>query len=640
MSTSQPKQVTCLLQAMFTGGLRECEMARVKLQGVCPTAMARLMYFMYTGQIRVTEVTVCQLLPAATMFQVTNVIDACCVFLERQLDPTNAIGIANFAEQHGCKDLYHKANQFIVQHFTQLANALVVLRSTAEDREIEVRISVELEEMNPDLVERESGKPFRKNHLQFTRPRFEPRSPRPQQIELQHDKRICQEEEFLQLSAIQLVALIKKDELNVQDERQVYNAVLKWVKYDEEKRYPRMEHILYAVRCQYLTPDFLRDQMKNCDVLKKLPACREYLAQIFKGRDLLLWLNGLGQDVSNRLIAIDSSMLQQFSLDRDLTLHKKPCIKERTPNTRRIIYIAGGYLRHSLDILEGYNVDDKTWAQLSKLTVPRSGLGGAFLKLANALVVLSSTAEEGEIEVRISVRGMFYAVFVVCRACFMPCLLSAGHVSCCVCCLQGMFNPCWLSAGHVLCCVCCLQGMFYAVACFMLCLLYARHVLCCVCCLQGMFYAVGGRNNSPGSSYDSDWVDRYNPATDQWRPCSPMSVPRNRVGVAVMDGLLYAVGGSAGTECHPSVERYDPDEDRWSSIKPMHTKRLGVGVAVVNRLLYAVGGYDCTNRLNSVECYHPENNAWTMVAPMSTHRSGAGNLHEIFLQTDILRKTF
>jgi kelch-like protein 19 len=80
------------------------------------------------------------------------------------------------------------------------------------------------------------------------------------------------------------VALIKKDELNVQEEREVYNAVLKWVKYDEEKRYPKMENILQAVRCQYLTPNFLRDQMKNCDVLRRLPACREYLAQIFKVR--------------------------------------------------------------------------------------------------------------------------------------------------------------------------------------------------------------------------------------------------------------------------------------------------------------------------------------------------------------------
>lgn len=30
---------------------------------------------------------------------------------------------------------------------------------------------------------------------------------------------------------MQLIALIRKDELNVQEEREVYNAVLKWVYY-------------------------------------------------------------------------------------------------------------------------------------------------------------------------------------------------------------------------------------------------------------------------------------------------------------------------------------------------------------------------------------------------------------------------
>jgi kelch-like protein 19 len=57
-------------KAMFTGGLKECEMTRIPLQGVSATAMARLIHFMYTGRIRVTENTVCQLLPAATMLQV------------------------------------------------------------------------------------------------------------------------------------------------------------------------------------------------------------------------------------------------------------------------------------------------------------------------------------------------------------------------------------------------------------------------------------------------------------------------------------------------------------------------------------------------------------------------------------------
>lgn len=69
---------------------------------------------------------------------------------------------------------------------------------------------------------------------------------------------------------------------------------------------------------------------------------------------------------------------------------------------------------------------------------------------------------------------------------------------------------------------------------------------------------------------------------------------------------------------------YDPDFDRWSTIQPMHFKRLAVGCAVVNRLLYAIGGFDGEMRHNTVECYHPENDAWTMVRPMHTMRSGAG----------------
>lgn len=54
----------------------ECGMTRVKLQGVCPTAMAKIIMFMYTGTIRVTQLTVCQVLPAATMLQVRDVFNS------------------------------------------------------------------------------------------------------------------------------------------------------------------------------------------------------------------------------------------------------------------------------------------------------------------------------------------------------------------------------------------------------------------------------------------------------------------------------------------------------------------------------------------------------------------------------------
>ena len=68
----------------------------------------------------------------------------------------------------------------------------------------------------------------------------------------------------------------------------------------------------------------------------------------------------------------------------------------------------------------------------------------------------------------------------------------------------------------------------------------------------------------------------------------------------------------------------------------MFTSRIGVGVAVVNRLLFAVGGYDGTNRLRSVECYHPEKEEWQQVASMTTMRSGAGETLKTSLSIGII----
>lgn len=71
--------------------------------------------------------------------------------------------------------------------------------------------------------------------------------------------------------------------------------------------------------------------------------------------------------------------------------------------------------------------------------------------------------------------------------------------------------------------------------------------------------------------------------------------------------------------------RYDPDSDTWVRIKSMKQQRIGVGVAVINRLLYAVGGFDGENRLKSVECYNPDRDSWALVADLHECKSGAGN---------------
>ncbi|XP_071653030.1 uncharacterized protein [Temnothorax longispinosus] len=104
-----------------------------------------------------------------------------------------------------------------------------------------------------------------------------------------------------------------------------------------------------------------------------------------------------------------------------------------------------------------------------------------------------------------------------------------------------------------------------------------------------------------------------------------MNVHRQELGVAVLGGLLYAVGGYDGRCFLNAVERWDPGTGQWSSICPMSVQRSGIGVAVLNDKLYAVGGAsDYCSCLNTVECYDPHTNKWTPCAPMSKRRDDVG----------------
>jgi len=448
-------------RAMFTSGLREKDASVVKLQGVCSTVMSKLLTFIYTGEIVINQLVVCQLLPAACMLQVSPVIQACCTFLESQLDPSNSLGIAAFAEQHHCSNLYKAVNKFIDQHFIQ----------------------------------------------------------------------VCQEEEFLQLNSCQLVALIRRDELNVREEREVYNAVLKWVRCNEEYRRPKMEDILGAVRCHYLSPNFLKDQMKNCDILRKVPACREHLAKIFK----------------------------------ELSLHKLPCVKQRTPSAPCIIYILAGFSRRSINILEAFSVADKKWVPLSPMPTSRSGLGGTFLG------------------------GLFYAVGG--RESNPEVVGGDGRE-------VNVYDPStntWQERCK---------------------LLQARHRPA-VAVLDGYLYGIGGASGK----MHLDSVERYNPERNQWEYVASMSCSRVGVAATVVNRLVYAIGGYNGIERLASVECFHPEKNEWIFVRAMNHQRSGAGAVALGQYIYVAGGMGIDRQMNSLERYDTEQDVWSLLNPMPTARS-------------------
>ncbi|CAG5129308.1 unnamed protein product [Candidula unifasciata] len=103
--------------AMFTNGMKEQDKLVIDLHEIPSSMMEILLDFVYTETVEVSVENVQELLPAACLLQLTGVKNACCRFLERQLDASNCLGIKVFAESHSCHSLLHAAERFSLRHF-------------------------------------------------------------------------------------------------------------------------------------------------------------------------------------------------------------------------------------------------------------------------------------------------------------------------------------------------------------------------------------------------------------------------------------------------------------------------------------------------------------------------------------------
>ena len=74
-------------------------------------------------------------------------------------------------------------------------------------------------------------------------------------------------EEFVSISKKSLIDFISSDEIQVEREEEVYQAVLKWVKYDEENRVSDLPELLSHLRGKSLPKGFLKSEMSKEPIL-------------------------------------------------------------------------------------------------------------------------------------------------------------------------------------------------------------------------------------------------------------------------------------------------------------------------------------------------------------------------------------
>ena len=160
------------------------------------------------------------------------------------------------------------------------------------------------------------------------------------------------------------------------------------------------------------------------------------------------------------------------------------------------------------------------------------------------------------------------------------------------------------------------------------------------CVVDGKIFVIGGSLRLEIHEYGDlslSTVEMYDPETDTWEGKANMPTVRSNVSVSVVDGKIYAIGGSKlkkyqvhrgfGTQSEelPTVEMYDPATDAWTQKTDMPTPKK-TKTCVVDGKIYAIGGWSTTNeqtQLETVDVYDPAEDTWAKAESMNHARCSA-----------------
>ncbi|RMB99463.1 hypothetical protein DUI87_24200 [Hirundo rustica rustica] len=505
-----------VLVALEPFELSEKDKPCVDIQGLTASTMEILLDFVYTETVHVTVENVQELLPAACLLQLKGVKQACCEFLESQLDPSNCLGIRDFAETHNCVDLMQAAEVFSQKHF-------------------------------PEVV---------------------------------------QHEEFILLNQEEVEKLIKCDEIQVDSEEPVFEAVINWVKHSKKEREASLPELLQYVRMPLLTPRYITDVIDTEPFIRCSLQCRDLVDEAKKfhlrpelrsqmqgprtrarlgANEVLLVIGGFGSQQSPiDVVEKYDPKTQEWSFLPSITRKRRYVA---TVSLHDRIYVIGGYdgrsRLSSVECLDYTSDEDGIWYSVAPMNV-RRGLAGA--------------TTLGDM---IYVSGGFDG--------------SRRHTS------MERYDPNidqWSMLGDM---QTAREGAGLVVA-------------------NGVIYCLGG--------YDGlnilNSVERYDPHTGHWTNVTPMATKRSGAGVALLNDHIYVVGGFDGTAHLSSVEAYNIRTDSWTTVTSMTTPRCYVGATVLRGRLYAIAGYDGNSLLSSIECYDPIIDSWEVVTSLGMQRCDAG----------------
>lgn len=134
-------------------------------------------------------------------------------------------------------------------------------------------------------------------------------------------------------------------------------------------------------------------------------------------------------------------------------------------------------------------------------------------------------------------------------------------------------------------------------------------------------YVVGGCGLRISSRDD---IHRYDPLTNQWQRLPNMPTKRCALGVAYLNGKVYAAGGADNKTPLSTFEEYDIATATWQKLPDMPTSREHTFAVATNGKVYVLGGYqnDRFHNVDTFESFDIATQKWETLPPLPARISG------------------
>nr|XP_002187183.4 kelch-like protein 3 isoform X1 [Taeniopygia guttata] len=511
--------------AMFTGDMSESKAKKIEIKDVDGQTLRKLIDYIYTAEIEVTEENVQVLLPAASLLQLMDVRKNCCDFLQSQLHPTNCLGIRAFADVHACSELLQQANAYAEQHFPEVMLGEEFL-SLSLDQVCSLissdKLTVSSEEKVFEAViswinyEKESRLEHMAKLMEHVRLPLLPRDYLVQTVEeeaLIKNNNTCKD--FL-------IEAMKYHLLPLDQRQLIKNPRTK-------PRTPvSLPKVMIVVGGQ--APKAIRSvecydfEEERWDQVAELPSRRCRAGVVFMAGNVYA-VGGFNGSLRVRTVDVYDGVKDQWTSIASMQ-ERRSTLGAAVLND--LLYAVGGFDGSTgLASVEAYSYKTNEWFFVAPMNTRRSSVGVGV------------------------VEGKLYAV--------------GGYDGASRQCLSTVeqYNPAtneWTYVADM----------------------STRRSGAGVGVLSGLLYATGGHDGPLVRKS----VEVYDPGTNTWKQVADMNMCRRNAGVCAVNGLLYVVGGDDGSCNLASVEYYNPSTDKWTLLPTsMSTGRSYAGVAVIHKPL-------------------------------------------------------